>query len=231
MRRNLLRAHPEVEPEKIEVITNGFDARDFATIEPAKRNCRFVLAYVGSLYAHHRDVLSAVCNAWSSLAERNPEFANNARLLLVGHCDPEIHAELRAWRGVDVEMLGYQPHEEAIAHLKGASALLLLIRDLDPDVHTITIPGKLFEYLGAGHQILMVGPQGDAADIVGRHAGFVHRQTDVRAISDSLEGLFRSGPAGIDAPVRANTTAYDRRSLTAQLAQVFNEVMQIQGRL
>jgi glycosyltransferase involved in cell wall biosynthesis len=224
MRRSLLQAYPDMEPRKVEIITNGFDAREFASIEPAKRSRRFVLAYVGSLYAHHREVLSAVCNAWSSLADRNPDFANNGRLLLVGRCDPEIHAELRAWRSVDVEVLGYQPHERAIGHLKGASALLLLIRDLDPEVHTITIPGKLFEYLGSGRRILMVGPQGDAAEMVARHAGFVHRQVDVRAIRGSLEQLFRSSTQGSDAPVYEPTTEYDRRSLTGRLAQVFTEV-------
>lgn len=224
MRTDLLRGHPEVPAEKVQVITNGFDAREFAAIEPAKPNRRFVLAYVGSLYAHHREVLAALCKAWDTLADRNSDFADNSRLLLVGRCDPEIHAELRAWPGLDAEVLGYQPHETAIRHLKGASSLLLLIRDLDPEVHTITIPGKLFEYLGAGRRILMIGPRGDAADIVLQYDGRVHRQADVDGIRDSLAHLYASGTTEPVTAVTGDASEYDRRALTARLAQTFNEI-------
>jgi glycosyltransferase involved in cell wall biosynthesis len=160
MRRGFVRAYPEIDPARFVVITNGFDAEVFEGLAPVRRGEGFVLTYVGSLYAHHRESLRAVCSAWSELAESDPELTASARLLLIGRCDPEIQEELAAWPAVRSEVIGYLPHLEGLRHLRGASALLLLIKDLDPESQIITIPGKLFEYVAAGRPILMIGPEG-----------------------------------------------------------------------
>lgn len=225
MRRGLRGAYPDLPEDKIRVITNGYDAAAFAAAEPVSHGERFVLSYVGSLYAHHRPALRAVCAAWSRAAEGDAAFADRAELEVIGRCDPEILDELAAWPRLAARVLGYVPHHRAAAHLKGASALLLLIKDLDPARDLITIPGKLFEYLGAGPPILMVGPEGDAAEIVRATGGRVLRQAELEAIAEALGALFhRRGSKDSRHDARADVRRrYDRRQLAAELAGVLEE--------
>lgn len=224
MRHELLAAHLLVDAAKVHVITNGYDAEAFAKIEPIERGDRFVVSYVGSLYAHHRSALAAVCAAWTLAAERDGEFAARAELELIGRSDQEIADELARWPRVTSRLLGYLPHGVGAAHLMGASALLLLIKDLDPERDLITIPGKLFEYLGAAAPILMIGPEGDAAEIVRATGGRVLRESEVTAAAEALLAFFRgrSVPAG-DRGSGGVIGHYDRRSLAGVLAAVLEQ--------
>jgi glycosyltransferase involved in cell wall biosynthesis len=228
MRRALARAYPEIDPATFVVVTNGYDAEAFERIAPRDRGGDFVLTYAGSLYSHHRASLRAVCAAWTELAGRTPELTSGARLELIGRCDPEIEEELAAWPKVRSEAHGYLPHDQSLRRLKGASALLLLIKDLDPERQVITIPGKLFEYVGTSRPILMIGPEGDAADIVRETGGRVLREVEGAAIAAALEDLMRAGPA----PGRATAAGlgveerrrrYDRLAGTARLAALLDE--------
>ena len=225
MRRRFEAAYPQLDERRIRVITNGYDAATFEAVEPLDHGDRFVVAYVGSLYAHHRQVLRAACRAWDRAAQTDAGFARHAELEIVGRCDPEIVDELSSWPRVRSRRVGYQSHRRASAHLLGASALLLLIKDLDPDRDLVTIPGKLFDYLGAGPPILMIGPQGDAAEIVRSTGGRVLQEGDVEATCRALVDLFRHH-ADIDAPraLKASPRGrFERRALTADLAAILDE--------
>ena len=226
MRSNVLQRHPELPPEKVTVILNGFDAEELARIRPRPRDPGFTVVYVGSLYAHHRRPMRAFCRAWDELAGESPAFGHASRLWLIGRCDPEIEEELAGWVAVNARVFGYQPHADAVCYLKTASALLLLIRKLDPETDVITIPGKTFEYLGAGAPILMIGPQGDAADIVSSHGGIVHDEDDLGGIRASLRGMYEASSGGRGPiPSTAAAACYDRRALTARLAVELDAVV------
>ena len=224
MTRHFRRAYPSLAEDRFLTLTNGYDAAEFADVGTIthESGC-FQMVYSGSLYAHHRESLGGFCAAWHDLAERDSEFSQVARLVLVGRCDPEILQELESWPSVRATVLGYRPHAEALRHLKGSSALLLLIKQLDPDSDLITIPGKLFEYVGSGSPILMIGPEGDAADIVRNTGGRVHRQDDRQAVADSLSSLFHQPIPATGEPARIHA-AYDRRVLTARLAEELDAV-------
>lgn len=228
MRSRLIEAYPNLSPERFVTITNGYDPGELDSVIPWRPpDGRFAMVYAGSLYTHHRAAFVTFCDAWSQLCESNPAFAEHAELVLVGRCDAEILQELAARPSIRTSVLHYRPHAEALRYLLGSSALLLLIKDLDPKRDMITIPGKLFEYAAAGSPILMVGPEGDAAEIVRRAGGRVHPQSEGEAIRDSLAGLFEDFRAGISrTPPLASevVSAYDRRHLTAQLAAELSAV-------
>ena len=221
LRSAFVRAYPDQPADKFRVVTNGFDAAPFEATAARRDPDGFSLLYVGSLFAHHVASFQAFCRAWCAVAARNPTFRQQAKMRVVGRCDPEI-VDAAERSGVPIEILGYLPHGEAIGHLKGADALLLLIKDLDPDHDVISIPGKLFEYVGARRPILMIGPDGDAADIVRETGGEVHRESASADIEQGLETLFaRAGSP----PATAGTepaARYDRRSLTGDLARVLD---------
>ncbi len=228
MRRRLLVAYPDLSPDRVRVITNGFDGETQARVAPVRRPDRFVVAYVGSLYAHHLESLRAACAAWDRAAELDARFAASSELELIGRCDPEIVAELGRWPRVRSRRLGYLPHEQATAHLLGGAALLLLIKDLDPRRDLITIPGKLFEYVGAGPPILMIGPEGDAAEIVRASGGDVLREADRDGATEVLLRRFgehHSG-GGRTPPSPELHRRYERKALAGELAAVLDAVVE-----
>jgi glycosyltransferase involved in cell wall biosynthesis len=60
-----------------------------------------------------------------------------------------------------VEFAPSVPRAASLAAMTSASALLIL----QPG-HTVSVPGKLFEYLAAGRPILAVAEEGEIADLV-----------------------------------------------------------------
>ena len=219
MRKRFCSAYPGMPRQKLVTITNGYDAEELASAAPVDTGGKFVVVYSGSLFAHHRLAFRAFCRAWSELAARDPQFASAAELWLVGKSDPEIRDELAAWPAVKTTTSGYRPHAEALRHLRSASALLLLIKNLDPERDLVTIPGKLFEYLGCGSPILMIGPEGDAADIVRSAGGLVHREQDLKRITAGLNNLYKRYLSGArPAVAKEVATRYDRKNIAGRLA-------------
>lgn len=216
----LARDYPSV-ANKVSVITNGYDGAEFDSIEPAESE-GYAVTYVGSLYAHHLDAVRVFREAWARATERDESFAASARFVVVGRVDPEIEEELRRGGSLPVTILGYMPHSRAVAYSKGASALFLIIKDLDPTRHVITIPGKLFEYLAAGPPILMIGPESDAAALVRSSGGCVHRQSDVEGVAASMLALFKAYNPAAPRPVPRGD--FDRRVLTRRLAGILDSV-------
>ncbi len=226
MRKRFRRAYPKMPSRKFVTITNGYGADELASAEPVDAGGEFVLVYSGSLFAHHLPSFRAFCEAWTRLAERDAGFASSSKVWLVGKCDPEIQRELPAWPAVKAEALGYQPHSETIRYLRGASASLLLIKNLHPDRDLVTIPSKLFEYVGCGSPILMIGPEGDAADIVRETGGTVHREGDSEQITASLAELYgRHLRGGESAAPDRYRERYDRRHLAGLLAAELESVL------
>lgn len=226
MRNRLCDAYPAMPAKKFVTITNGYDREKFSTVVPQDIGGRFVVAYSGSLYAHHRAALRAFCSAWSQLCERDADFERQSELWLIGRCDPEIRQELASWPALKATIFGYRPHNEALQILLGASALLLLIKNLDPGHDLVTIPGKLFEYIGANSPILMIGPEGDAADIVRNTAGCVHRERDLEQIAESLAEIYR-GQSTPESPTAESPSRglYDRKHLTSCLASQLDDLV------
>lgn len=212
--------------EKITVITNGYDANDFLNIVPIDLNGKFVIGYVGSLYAHHLDSIAVFCKAYNELASGNPEFRNTSEMWVIGRCDPEIIEEFSKWPNIAIKVHGYQPHNESIRLLKSCPCLLLLIKNLDSLTNLVTIPGKLFEYVGSGNPIIMIGPSGDAADIVLNGSGAVHRESDTVGIKESITKYFVQYMSGDSVSLRSDDASrFDRRTLTESLVVELNQII------
>jgi glycosyltransferase involved in cell wall biosynthesis len=215
--------------DKVVVITNGFDRREFEAATSVDTGGKFTVIYCGALYAHQRPAFTAFCQAWSHACARNTDFRERARFWAVGRSDPEMVQAPAQWPKMNVRFLGYQPHTEAIRHLVSADMLLLLIKNLTTSADTVvTIPGKTFEYLASGAPILMIGPEGDAASVVRAGGqGTVHNEADIDGMTQSLLRQFqqfREGKRQVGA-LSAERVHYDRESLTARLAQELESVV------
>ena len=186
---------------------------------------------------------------WKVLAEKcaaDPAFAARLRIRLTGKTDRNIYASLTA-AGLDGNVVdcGYLDHRATVREQLGASVLLLPLRN-DPD-YALILPGKLFEYLAAGHPVLGIGaPDGAMARVLadtgaGSCCAF-DDETGIRTFIDAAWTQFCSSettegvPSGSFAETRENALSpegasaaavaqYERKALTQKLAELLESVI------
>jgi glycosyltransferase involved in cell wall biosynthesis len=118
-----------------------------------------------------------------------------------------------------VRWVGSLGREQTLALQRRADSLLVLARGASgPSVAT----GKLFEYLGAGRPILVLGERTAAAEIVrSAGAGLVASAADPGEIAAALERLVTDPPPP---PEPAAVEAYAFPAVAAKLAALIERV-------
>lgn len=138
---------------KSELITNGYEPRDFDkyTFEPDPNILR--IAYVGSIYPGKRDP-SPLIRALALLSQNQKQIP--LALDFYGKISPEI-VQLVDDLGLHhlVFFHGTVSHDEAVKVQINADVLLLLYWNHPSEEGVYT--GKLFEYIGAKRPILCMG--------------------------------------------------------------------------
>jgi hypothetical protein len=158
----------------------------------------------------------------------DPDFAARLRIRLAGKTDRNIYASLTA-AGLDGNVVdcGYLDHRATVREQLGASVLLLPLRN-DPD-YALILPGKLFEYLAAGHPVLGIGaPDGAMARVLadtgaGPCCAF-DDETGIRSFIDSAWTQFCSSETAEGVPSAA-IAQYERKALTQKLAELLESVI------
>ena len=199
-------------------ITNGVDPADVPEADGTPPDDRFRLTYVGTVYGtiDLAPVVTALERliAGGEIAPEEVELRIVGGIWLPGFSVPD---------GVPLTQSGYVGHDEAIAEMRRATALLLY-----RPASSLAPSGKIFEYLAAERPVLCVTrPENLAAQLVADwHAGAVAHPGDDRAVEDALRSLFRRWRAGdLAAPhgTRARVLErFSRRELTRQLAEVLD---------
>lgn len=200
-------------------ITNGFDETDTHETPKGQKSKTFTLSYIGVL-----EQLRNPENLWKALDElvkENTEFSKNFSLKLVGRIDDKILASLEnSSLKNHILNLGYLSHGKAVEEMQNSD--LLLITNFPNESSKGIIPGKIFEYLASGKQILSFGP--DKADVekiledthAGKHFNYTHSETVKQFVLEKFE-LWKSGDH------RENTQQieqFSRKNLTQQLAEI-----------
>ena len=148
--------------EKIAVIPNGYDTKDFYQlgvrseelgVTSGASNLK-ILSYIG-VWAPQYDI-----EPLKTLVQGRSDIL----LRFVGVVSDEIKKEIKSW-GVQTEFVSYVSHKEAVSYMQASDVLLLFIPNVPNNEGILT--GKLFEYLAAGNKILLFGPQnGDAMRLI-----------------------------------------------------------------
>ena len=151
--------------EKIAVIPNGFEKKDFIN-SPTINNIgiitpnsslltpNYILSYIGVM-APQYDI-----EPLKKLVQGRKDIL----LRFVGVVNDEIKKEIKSW-GVQTEFVSYVSHKEAVSYMQASDVLLLFLPNVPNNEGILT--GKLFEYLAAGNKILLFGPQhGDAMRLI-----------------------------------------------------------------
>jgi glycosyltransferase involved in cell wall biosynthesis len=208
------------------VISNGCDFDEFAGLEHTPSD-RLRILHAGFFFGVRspRPFLEALARL---LADR-PELRDVIEARFVGG----FRTADRQWAeslglGAALRIDGFLPHGQALAAMKGADALLLLIPRAG-GLGLSVLSGKLFEYLAAERPVLaLVPPEGIAADLL-RSTGFarIADPDDFGAIREQLEDLveaWRAGDLG-DRPLPADLRErLDRRTRASEMADVFRSV-------
>ena len=218
----------------IRVITNGFDPEDFypANNGPAaetpqpegEKDQGFSFVHIGSIVPSRNPVV--FWNALSELVRENHDFARDLHVKLAGAIDHSVYRSLEKANLEDrTEIIDYLPHKEAIAVLKNARVLLLLINDT-PNARGI-LTGKIFEYMSSGRPVLAIGPtDGEVAKVLretgtGQIVDF-HDKNGLKNMILDLYGRFREGNLMVTAK---NLDRYSRRTLTGKMTELFGDLL------
>ncbi len=128
-----------------------------------------------------------------------------------------------------VEPVDYLPHQESVEQLQIADVLFLPLHGLPPGQRSRIVPGKTYEYLAARRPILACLPEGDARDLIERSvSGWCADPCDEAAIAEALVSLYEAWERGdLDRlQIPSWLGSYERRQLTARLAEVFDEIVE-----
>jgi glycosyltransferase involved in cell wall biosynthesis len=204
-------------------IFNGFDPEDFADgrVELRAADRRWRLVYTGTLYSLMSP--EPLVGAIESLAASEPEVAARIELVIAGRRVAEQEAALARLTNVcALQIRDYLPHPDAIALMRSADALCILLGDL-PGADRV-VPAKTFEYIAAGRPILAVAPRGEVWDLLHHHPAAFRFTPDDRTglrawLSDAVRGW-----RGTGAPPAVEPAPFDRRRQTGHLAALLDAV-------
>lgn len=207
-------------------ITNGFDESDAAapqaiTADNASRQNAesFTLSYIGVL-----EQLRNPENLWKILDElvnENTGFAAHFTLKFAGRVDDKILQSIESSNLKNhILNLGYISHDKAVEEM--ANSNLLLITNFPNASSRGIIPGKIFEYLATGKQIISFGPhQADVARILdetgaGKHFSY----QESKLVKDFILEKYELWKKGNLLENVQNIEQFSRRNLTKKLAEI-----------
>lgn len=214
-----------IDPERIEVITNGVDSRRFAPrpkdealLDALGLRGRFVCGYVGTHGLAHG--LETLLDAAEIVAGRP------VTILLLGDGARKA-ALVRAARDRELDNVLFLDPVEKDEVARYWSLLDTAIIHLRPDpLFESVIPSKLFECMGMGLPILH-GVAGESARIVEEEGvGISFRSGDPKALADGILRL--EADVGLRQRLARNGVAaaqrYDRRELARRMLALVREV-------
>jgi glycosyltransferase involved in cell wall biosynthesis len=202
-------------------IPNGYEPSEaMAPSTSPDRAGRYRLVWTGTLYRPGE--LQVFLEAVGGLVARRPDVADRLQVDFYGHVSSECAAVAGRLSGVlmgaMVRFPGFVPRHEALRAIADADAALVMLGN-GPGMGQF-IPGKLFEYLGQGKQVLAVLPPGDARDVLDGLGWGVIADPNVEDIGRAIERLLAQ-PAPARRPDPDGT--YDGRRLAERLADTLRD--------
>lgn len=223
MRQAFRIGYPHVEAEKFVTIPNGYDPADFQGLSRSRRNGTFRISYLGTFYM--RRTPEHFLRAVKELIDEGVLCPGSLEIKFIGTCrfvdgqPVDTMVEQMNLSSI-TEIRDPLPYRKALQVMMDSQVLLLLAPSQDDQV-----PGKTFEYLASGADVIAVTSRnGATANVLRTTArGFVVEPGSVTQMKEALTASYRrvsngglEGRSVSDAALRM----YDRRMLTGQLAEL-----------
>ena len=234
LRERFLAKYPFLRPERVEVLTNGFDPADFEALEAAESaesthaerqlepGC-FHVTGTGNIETMFdaRPLLRAI----AALVAADPAgIGRDLRVTLVGAKRGKYDADLAALGLSErVRYVGWVAHARSLQYLR-ESDVLLMCQLTQAGGGSEKLSGKCFEYLYLQKPILCLTVPGVTADLmIESGVGTVIDPADQAGIEAALRRFYaergRAARANPDVIAR-----FDRRRQTERLAAIFDEL-------
>ena len=200
-------------------ITNGFDTEENSKTQKLKNSNSFTLSYIGVLeQLRNPEVLWQVLN---DLIQENVDFKNDFQLKFVGKIDEKIldNIENSALQN-NIVNSGYLTHSEANLEMQRSD--LLLITNFPNEQSRGIIPGKIFEYLATGKQILSFGPEDSDVQkiLVETNSGKHFSYGNSSELKTFILQKYQEWKDGNSTSETRNIDQFSRRNLTRQLSEL-----------
>jgi glycosyltransferase involved in cell wall biosynthesis len=198
---------------KSTVIYNGFDQDDFPKGRLERKNIdQIVISHTGSLSKSQNPF-----GLFESIKSHN-ESNKGLKIIiqLVGSIHPNIVETINKMNIQKyVFILPYQPHQKVILKLINSDFIFLVVPDQNKNEGII--PGKLFEYFYSKTEILLIGNKNSDAASLCLEMGY----RNIFEIKEIIDFNNMRINLVLDSE---STSKFDRKNLTASLAQVFDEI-------
>lgn len=185
----------DLEKESTGVVTCGFDSDFFKKVSAPNPSPgtpdKFIITHMGTFY--NKRSPKQFLKAMKTLVDENviPPEALEIRFIGRFHnYDTEMEGLItRGSLAGTVTLIPWVPHDQVVAHLKQADALLLI----QPETH-YQIPAKLYEYICLGKPVIALCEDSSAAGHIIRDEGwgYVVPNTDPGAIADTVHSLYKT---------------------------------------
>ena len=213
-------------PEKKFVyLSNGYDAASFHLRSKTDKYEKFTICYTGTLYLGRSP--EPIFKALQEIQATGEYDIRRIQLLLVGNCNlingvrtSELISSYRL--ASVVKVIGPIPHNDALEIICKSHLALLLAPD-----QPFQIPGKIFEYIGAGTKILAIAGKGATADLIDKNGfGKVFSPCDVEGIKGFiLQSVSRCSLMNLQNSNRL-VEKYNRKYLVGKLAKYLEDIKQ-----
>ena len=208
------------------ILFNGYDEEDFFGIVPIRKDNKFTITYTGSFFGEFSP--EYLLRSLEELHQEDKELLKNLHLRFIGRkAGPILNRIESSSVKYLIENIPYVPHKKSLAYLLGTNISLLIIDDAPNNCGILT--GKLFEYIGAGHPIIALAPEGDAAKLIKKNGlGIVIPPKNVEKIKNELKHLIKNYEKGKSRsqPNINVMNQFKRKTLTAKLADLLEKTVE-----
>ncbi len=221
------RRYPEY-ADIISVIHNGYDEEDFRCLSEARAsvspNGPVRIGYLGAVYGgRHQYMRRFLEGVKRFIASEN---APDVHICFRGAAPEVVEELLRSTGTLDLADIGGPvAHRESLALMSRMDILLLV----GSDAHRPQLPGKIFEYLGAGKPILGVAPEGAIVTFIRKHqVGLAVNSASGGNLEQAIRTLIQDYSFYTD-QIRKVAAQFTRRSLTRRLVDVLTRACAEKG--
>ncbi len=217
--RNLHGLCPGRQESNFITIENGYDLQDFckSKVKARQPDGKTRLAHVGQVY-------DGTALPFLQALELIGETGASLNVRFIGGLAPQEQTWLEKHSiHTVVQVEPRLNHIEAVEAMSSADVLLLFV--LDESVSSGHYPGKLFEYMASEIPILLVGTQGDAAELLQSSGSGICIPANEQAVLGEILKMIAIDPDWFKQkyynPRFEVIKRYERSTLTEKLAAVF----------